>query len=108
MNTLTSKKARSDLLPQNPFAAISSLAPSSAIAVAFESTSPVIGCRVGSNADIMTDFSHQVGSEISVLIVANSREAALRAGECMFHREIGSTGFSHCMHCSFNPTGTKL
>ena len=48
LKILTSKKALSERPPQTPFAAMSSLAPSSEIAVAFESTSPVIGCRVGS------------------------------------------------------------
>ena len=48
MNTRTSKKARSKGPPQKPFAATSSLAPSSVMAEAPESASPVMGCSVGS------------------------------------------------------------
>ena len=48
MKTLTSKKVRSNRPPQKPLAATSSLTPSSLIAEAPESASPVIGSRVGS------------------------------------------------------------
>ena len=48
LNTRTSKNTLSNFLPQNPFAAMSSLALVSVLAVLCNITSPLMGCRCGS------------------------------------------------------------
>ena len=69
LNTLTSKKALSNLLPQKPSAAAStcSLAPSWVLVDALERASPVMGCKCGSIATLWqtSDIRWAVRSLIS-------------------------------------------
>lgn len=60
MNILTSRKVLSKRPPQNPFTAMSSLAPSAVLEVALVRASPVSGCRLGS---IITSWHTSVSTE---------------------------------------------
>ena len=88
LDTLTSKNARSYLPPQNPFAAMSNLAPSSFMDVAPWSVSP----SSGFNAHIIAYLRHPAAYRISNLIVLDRRETSFWARECMLHRKRGTTG----------------
>ena len=78
MNILTLRKVLSKRPPQNPFTAMSSLAPSAVLEVALVRASPVSSCRLGS---IMTSRHNPY------FVMAGGGETTFQAGESVLHNE---------------------
>ena len=77
--------------PQKPFAAMSSLAPSSVIAETPVKVSPVMDCKVGSMQTLSQISDSQLPYRVMDLIVPDGREAPFRTRECMFRGEVSHT-----------------
>lgn len=88
LNTLTSKNAHCLSFPQNPYALMSTRAPSSVLAVLWCSLSFVIGCKVGSIPTLwQTCIAHKIGCDVSDFVVAHCRKFTIRTtvSECTFY-----------------------